>query len=34
MEQGYLLSFNFNQNKEYRDEELEVGNKKIFAYWV
>jgi hypothetical protein len=34
MEQGYLLSFNFNQNKEYRDEELEVDNKKIFAYWV
>ena len=34
MDRGYLLSFNFNQNKEYRDEELEVDNKKIFAYWV
>jgi len=34
MDQGYLLSFNFNQNKEYKDEELEVDNKKIFAYWV
>jgi hypothetical protein len=34
MERGYLLSFNFNQNKEYKDEEIRVGNKKIFAYWV
>ena len=34
MERGYLLSFNFNQNKEYKDEELEVDNKKIFAYWA
>jgi hypothetical protein len=34
MDQGYLLSFNFNQNKKYKDEELEVKNKKIFAYWV
>ncbi len=34
MDQGYLLSFNFNQNKEYKNEELEVNNKKIFAYWV
>lgn len=30
--QCYFLSFNFNQNKEYRDEELEVKNKNIFAY--
>ena len=34
LDQGYLLSFNFNQNKEYKDQELEVDNKKIFAYWV
>ena len=34
MDQGYLLSFNFNQNKEYKDEEIRVDNKKIFAYWV
>ncbi|PTW01343.1 MULTISPECIES: AAA-like domain-containing protein [Halanaerobium] len=34
MDQGYLLSFNFNQNKEYKNQELEVKNKKIFAYWV
>ncbi len=34
IDKGYLLSFNFNQNKEYKDQELEVDNKKIFAYWV
>jgi hypothetical protein len=34
LDQGYLLSFNFNQNKEYKDQEMEVDNKKIFAYWV
>ena len=34
LNQGYLLSFNFNQNKEYKDQELEVDNKIIFAYWV
>jgi len=34
MDQGYLLSFNFNQNKEYKNQELEVENKRIFAYWV
>jgi hypothetical protein len=34
MDQGYLLSFNFNQNKEYKNQELEVKNKRIFAYWV
>ena len=34
MDQGYLLSFNFNLNKEYKNEEMEVKNKKIFAYWV
>ena len=34
MDQGYLLSFNFNQNKEYKNQEMEVENKRIFAYWV
>jgi hypothetical protein len=34
MKEGYLLTFNFNQDKEYKNEELEVENKRIFAYWV
>ncbi|RAK08637.1 PD-(D/E)XK nuclease superfamily protein [Halanaerobium saccharolyticum] len=34
MEEGYLLSFNFNQNKEYKNRELTVDDKKIYAYWV
>lgn len=34
VEEGYLISFNFNQNKEYREEIIQRGGKKIFAVWV
>ncbi|MEC9490226.1 MAG: hypothetical protein UMU04_04705 [Halanaerobiales bacterium] len=34
MEEGYLLSFNFNQNKEYKNRELTADDKQIYAYWV
>ena len=31
---GYLLVFNFNQNKEYKKEELIVEGKEIFEVFV
>jgi hypothetical protein len=31
---GYLISFNFNQNKEYREEEICEAGKNIYAIWV
>ncbi|MGM0502904.1 MAG: GxxExxY protein, partial [Bacillota bacterium] len=34
VEQGYLVNFNFNQNKEYKQERIEQDNKEIFAIWV
>ncbi|MFO7818684.1 MAG: AAA-like domain-containing protein, partial [Halanaerobacter sp.] len=34
VEQGYLVSFNFNQNKEYKQEKIEQDDKEIFAIWV
>ncbi|MCK8816287.1 AAA-like domain-containing protein [Natroniella sulfidigena] len=34
LEQGYLVSFNFNQNKEYKEEEITKNGKDIFAVWV
>ncbi|SDL04957.1 AAA-like domain-containing protein [Halanaerobium congolense] len=34
MKEGYLLTFNFNQDKEYKKEELAVKDKKIYAYRV
>ena len=32
--EGYLLIYNFNKNKEYKNEEIVIGNKKIFIVWV
>jgi hypothetical protein len=34
VEKGYLISFNFNQNKEYKEEMVEKNGKEIFAIWV
>lgn len=34
VDKGYLLSFNFNQNKEYRNERIKIDNKEIYAVWV
>lgn len=34
VDQGYLISFNFNQNKEYKEEEIHKSGKDIFAVWV
>ena len=34
LEDGYLLVFNFNKNKEYKEEKLEINNKKIIAVYV
>ena len=33
-DKGYLLIFNFNEDKEYKVEEIKRGNKEIFAVWV
>jgi len=32
--QGYLLIFDFNQNKQYREQDIQFGDKQIFAVWV
>jgi len=34
LKQGYLLIYDFNQNKEYKQEEIEFQDKQIFAVWV
>ncbi len=34
LKEGYLLIFDFNRNKAYRQEEIVFENKKIFAVWV
>jgi hypothetical protein len=34
LEQGYLVIFNFNKNKEYKQEKIQENNKKIFAIYV
>ncbi|SFD42910.1 GxxExxY protein [Clostridium uliginosum] len=34
LDNGYLLVFNFNKNKEYKEEKLEVNNKNIIAVYV
>ncbi|MEG2016975.1 MAG: AAA family ATPase [Clostridium sp.] len=31
---GYLVIYNFNKNKEYKYESIEVNGKQIFAIWV
>jgi hypothetical protein len=34
LKQGYLLIYDFNQNKEYKQEEIRFQDKQIFAVWV
>ncbi|SFD42858.1 AAA family ATPase [Clostridium uliginosum] len=34
LDNGYLLVFNFNKNKEYKEEKLKVNNKNIIAVYV
>ncbi|WP_097016647.1 AAA-like domain-containing protein [Orenia metallireducens] len=34
VEKGYLISFNFNKNKEYKEEMVKKNGKEIFAIWV
>ncbi len=34
MNQGYLVIYNKNENKEYRSKDIKVENKDIFAVWV
>jgi hypothetical protein len=34
LKQGYLLIFDFNKNKAYKQEDIICGDKNIFAVWV
>lgn len=34
LNQGYLISFNFNKNKDYKQERVKESEKDIFAIWV
>jgi hypothetical protein len=34
LEQGYLVIFNFNKNKEYKEEYIKENNKNIFAIYA
>ncbi len=34
LSEGYLLIYNFNKNKEYKEEQIEFAGKQIFAVWV
>jgi hypothetical protein len=34
LNKGYLLIYNFNKKKEYKSEEITIGNKDIFTVWV
>ncbi len=34
LKEGYLLIYDFNKNKEYRQEQIAFGDKQIFAIWV
>lgn len=34
LDKGYLLIFNFNRNKEFKEERLNVENKDIFQIFV
>lgn len=31
---GYLVVYNFNKNKEFRDEKIYVENKEIFIVYI
>ncbi|MEJ6952101.1 AAA-like domain-containing protein [Natronospora cellulosivora (SeqCode)] len=34
VDKGYLLSFDFNKNKEYKQERIKLKDKEIYAVWV
>ncbi|WP_234121948.1 GxxExxY protein [Clostridium hydrogenum] len=34
LDEGYLVIFNFNKNKEYKEESIEIGGKNIVAVYV
>lgn len=34
LKEGYLLIYNFNKNKEYKQEQIAFEDKQIFAVWV
>ena len=34
LKKGYLLIFDFNKNKTYKEETIQFGDKEIFAVWV
>lgn len=34
MDMGYLVIFNFNKGKEYKEETIDINNKKIFSIYV
>ena len=34
LKQGYLLIYDFNKNKEYKQEQIIFRDKRIFAVWV
>ena len=34
LKQGYLLIFNFNKSKEYKEETIQWGDKELFVMWV
>ncbi len=34
LDKGYLLSFNFKQKKEYKQERIKLNDKEIYAVWV
>lgn len=34
LKQGYLLIYDFNRNKEYKQEQISFQDKTIFAVWV
>ncbi len=34
VEEGYLLIYDFNKNKEYKQEQIVYEDKRIFAIWV
>jgi len=34
LKQGYLLIYDFRKNKTYKQEEIAVGDKRVFAVWI
>ncbi|MGL5085044.1 MAG: AAA family ATPase, partial [Clostridium sp.] len=34
LNEGYLVIFNFNKNKEFKEEQIECKGKNIFAVYV